>query len=80
MLLKAKGQGLGSLILIIGILVALAVLSGLCWSYSLGSWLTYFHKENHIHFWQCMLLGFVPFLGQASIPFAVITWVLMMFI
>ena len=61
-------------------LIIVALISGLCWNYSLNHWLVYFDKPQRIAFWQACILGFVPFLGQASIPVAVITWILSLFI
>jgi hypothetical protein len=57
-----------------------AAIGALCWPYSINSWLNYFGKPSMIVWWQGALLGFVPVLGQASIPIAVITWILMMFL
>jgi hypothetical protein len=57
-----------------------AVIGGLLWPYTLNTWLVFFGKAAVIKFWHGMILGFVPFLGQATIPVAVITWVLMLFL
>ena len=62
------------------ILVISALIGAICWPYTINSWLAFFGKTPKIVWWQGALLGFVPWLGQASIPAAVITWVLMMFL
>jgi hypothetical protein len=45
---------------------------GFCWTYSINSWLGFFHKTPAVKFWQGALIGFVPVLGQASLPVAII--------
>lgn len=51
-----------------------------CWPYSLNSWLVFFGKVPSIVWYHGFLLGILPVFGQASIPIAIITWILMMFI
>lgn len=67
-------------IVILVFLAISAVIGGFCWTYSINAWLDFFNKDGGIVFWQGCLLGFVPYLGQASIPVAVITWILMLFL
>lgn len=55
-----------------------AAIGAVTWTYSLNEWLIFFGKEPAVVWWQGALLGFVPFIGQASIPFAVVTWILML--
>ena len=62
------------------VLITSSLIGGFCWPYTLNTWLVYFGKQPTVHFWQGALLGFVPWLGQASIPAAVVTWILMLFI
>jgi hypothetical protein len=69
--------GFGGLIIV---LLICALIGGFCWPYTLNSWLVFFGKVPSIQFWQGMVLGFIPFIGQATIPAAVITWILMMFL
>ena len=57
-----------------------ALIGGFTWTYSLNMWLEFFGKEPSIVFWQGMLLGFAPYLGQISIPVAIITWILFLFL
>ena len=63
------------IILLIGALVG-----AICWPYTINTWLVFFDKEPAIVWWQGSLMGFVPFLGQASVPAAVITFILMLFL
>ena len=66
-------------LILIGIIVAICVLIGaILWPYSLNTWLAFFDKEPIIKMWHGALLGFCPILGQATIPVAVVTWLLML--
>jgi hypothetical protein len=50
------------------------------WPYTINTWLVFFDKEPTIVFWHGLILALIPFLGQATIPAAVITWILMLFL
>lgn len=67
-------------IILLAILIISAIVGGYTWTYSLNTWLAYFGKETTIVFWQGALLGFAPYVGQASIPVAIITWILFLFL
>ena len=56
------------------------VVGGFLWTYTINAWLSYAGKETSIVFWQGGLIGFVPYLGHLSIPAAVITWLLLLFL
>lgn len=71
---------MGKLIVILVVLSLSGIVGAFCWPYSINTWLVYFHHAPKLVWWQGALLGYVPFLGQASIPVAVITWILMLFI
>jgi hypothetical protein len=72
---------IGGSFLMFGIFVAIFMLVGACcWTYSLNTWLVFFGKQPVILWWHGALLGIVPFVGQASIPVAVVTWILMIFL
>lgn len=73
----APAAGCGCFILILFIS---AVIGAFCWTYTLNTWLAFLGKPESIVWWQGALLGFVPYLGQVSIPAAVITWILMLFL
>ena len=68
-----------SLVLLITLAIFAAV-GGFLWPYTINSWLVFFGKDPTIVFWQGALLGFCPGIGQVSIPAAVITWILMLFL
>jgi len=74
-----KQRGVGGIVLLV-ILAISAVIGGVCWTYTVNSWLHFFGKPEALVFWQGALLGFVPFIGQVSIPAAVLTWLLMLFV
>lgn len=65
---------------IIIILLLSGIIGGFCWPYTINTWLVFLHHPPKLTYWQGFALGYVPFLGQASIPAAVITWILMLFI
>ena len=73
-MLKIKG------VLLIFILFLSALIGTILWPYTLNTWLTFFGKTATVTWWQGAILGFVPFLGQATIPAAVVTWILMLFL
>jgi hypothetical protein len=74
----SSGAGAGCLGLI---LLTIAVCVGaICWPYTINTWLVFLGKTPQIVWWQGALLGFVPGLGQLSIPAAVVTWILMLFL
>lgn len=67
----------------VGVLFVLfisAVIGAVCWTYTINSWLVFAGKPPSVLWWHGALIGFVPYVGQASIPAAVITWVAMMFL
>ena len=68
-----------SIIVIYGItMLGCAVIGAFLWPYSINEWLVFLGKEPTVVWWQGAILGFVPFIGQATIPVAVMTWVLML--
>lgn len=63
------------------IILLISIITGaFLWPYTINTWLSYFGKPAAIKMWQGALMGFVPFLGQATIPAAFITWILMLFL
>jgi hypothetical protein len=70
-----------SKIVVVLLLLSLSgIVGAFCWPYALNTWLVFFGKSASILWWHGFLLGYVPWIGQASLPAAVITWVLMMFL
>ena len=68
------------LVPVVIILLISGVVGGFCWPYALNEWLVFLGKEPSVTFWQGVVLGVIPYLGQASIVIAVVTWILMLFI
>ena len=64
---------------LIGMLIGAAI-GAVCFPYAINEWLVFAGKEAQITWWQGALMGFVPYIGHVAIPFAVVTWLLMMFI
>ena len=51
-----------------------------CWPYVINSWLIFAGKTAIIVWWQGFLLGMLPVFGKFSIPAAIATWILLMFL
>lgn len=62
------------------IMAVCALIGAFLWPYSLNAWLAFFGKPETIVWWHGALLGFCPVIGQATIPVAVVTWILMLFL
>lgn len=75
-----KSSSSAPVVIIFIILAISAAIGAFTWPYTINSWLIFFGKSPVVTWWQGALLGFVPWLGQASIPAAVITWILMLFL
>lgn len=71
------GLGCGTIIFV---LIISATIGAFCWPYTINTWLHYFGKPVGIVWWQGALIGFCPWIGQASIPAAVVTFILMFFL
>lgn len=56
------------------------VIGGFCWPYTVNTWLVHTGNDPAIGFWHGFGMGYVPVLGQLSIPAAVVTWVLKLFL
>lgn len=56
------------------------VVGAILWPYTINTWLVYAGKPPGIEWWMGGLIGFVPGLGQFSIPAAVLTWITMLFL
>lgn len=61
-------------------LIAGFILGAVLWPYTINTWLLYVGKDPAVVWWQGGLLGFVPVIGQLSVPAAVVTWLVMLFI
>lgn len=78
--MNRETQGMATLIGCGLFLLLGPAIGSLCWPYTLNTWLEFFGKPESIVWWQGALLGITPFIGQFSIPAAIITWILMLFI
>ena len=56
------------------------IVGAFLWPYTLNTWLEFLGKAPAIVWWQGALLGFIPFIGHLTIPAAIITWILMLFL
>ena len=63
---------------IIIVLSIFGIIGGFCFPYALNSWLVFFGKAPTVVFWQGFLLGIIPYIGQSSIPVAIITFIVML--
>ena len=70
----------GLIFLLLTYVVFAGCIGGICWTYTINTWLTYAEKDAAITFWNGFLIGLVPGLGQFCIPGAVATWIIMMFL
>lgn len=57
-----------------------AAINAVTFPYMINFWLEYAHKEPVVAWWHGILIGFVPGLGQLSIPGAVLTWIISLFL
>ena len=62
------------------ILLAGPVLGALCWPYVVNTWLVYAEKPAGLLRWHGALMGVIPPFGYLSIPAAILTWIMMMFL
>ena len=63
---------------IIIVLSIFGIIGGFCFPYAINSWLVFFGKAPTVVFWQGFILGICPYVGQASIPVAVVTFIVML--
>jgi hypothetical protein len=57
-----------------------AIIDAFLWPYTLNTWLILAGKDPSVVWWQGMLLGLVPGIGQFGIIAATLTWIVMLFI
>ncbi len=62
------------------VLIVSAIIGAMLWPYTINTWLVYFNKPPVFTWYYGALLGFVPYIGQLTIPLAVLTWIIMMFL
>ena len=62
------------------VLLLCAAVGAFLWPYSINTWLHFLGKPEVIVWWHGVLLGFCPVIGHMTIPVAVVTWILMLFL
>lgn len=67
-------------ILILAFTAVVIIVNAFCWTYGINEWLVFFDKPARLALWQGALISLVPAVGQAGIVFAVVTWLLMLFV
>ena len=77
---QIKNNKGGIIFICLVIMVISALIGAVLWPYTINTWLVYVHREPSLVWWQGALLGFCPFIGQLTIPVAIITFILMLFI
>lgn len=60
------------------LMVIHAIIGALLNPYTLNSWLVFLDKAPTVTWWQGALLGFAPIVGEATMPAAFVTWILML--
>lgn len=69
--------------ILLGILmVANALIGAFAWPYTIESWAHNVAGNPNVQIagWQGALLGFVPYLGNVTVPAAVVTWIAMLIV
>lgn len=62
------------------VMIICAVIGAVLWPYTINTWLVFAGKPPTVVWWHGALLGFAPIIGQATIPAAIVTWILMLFL
>ncbi len=57
-----------------------ALLGAVCFPYAINAWLRFFGREGRVRWWQGLLIGLCPFIGTLSVPLAVLTFIILLFI
>ncbi len=77
---KQRGEAGAVFIFWIFMLVLSVILGAWLWPYTLNTWLEFFGKAPVVVWWHGVILSLIPFTAPATIPAAVITWILMLFL
>lgn len=56
------------------------IIGSFAWPYTLNAWLTIAGKVPSVVWWHGFLLGCVPGIGQLSVPFVILTWIIILFL
>lgn len=68
---------------VVGMLFVLSIfgiIGAFCWPYTINTWLVFVGKVPKVLWWHGFILGYIPWFGTLSIPAAIVTWVLMLFL
>jgi hypothetical protein len=69
---------------ILSAFLILCLVSGIigifCWPYGINAWLTFAGKPATFQWYSGFLIGIIPIFGKFSIVFAVLTWIILMFL
>ncbi len=71
---------LGVLVVMLVLAIVSATIGAFCWPYSLNTWLVYCGKTAKVLWWHGALMGLIPGVGYLSIPVAILTWIVMLFL
>ncbi len=70
----------GGLLIGLSFLCIGGIVGMFCWPWGINNWLVFAGKEPAMLWWQGFLLGMIPVFGKWSLIFAVITWIILMFL
>lgn len=59
------------------VFVILTLIEGYLLQYGLSAWLLYLGKDA-VPYWPCVAVAVIPIIGQLTIPFAAITFIIML--
>lgn len=61
-------------------LLASAIIGSILWPYAINTWLALAGKAMTCTAWNGFFIGLIPVVGGWSIPAAIITWLVLLFI
>jgi hypothetical protein len=62
------------------VIIVITIILGLCWCYTVNTWLIFFDKTPSLKLWQGIIIGLIPYLDKLSVPITILTFILMFFI
>jgi hypothetical protein len=75
------GTGLfGCLAVMLTVCLSMGIIGAFTWPYSINTFLVMADKEPVVVWWHGFLLGLCPVVGEFTIPAAVVTWVVTLFV
>jgi hypothetical protein len=76
---RKSGYTLIQLMVVIGFFASIIV-GAILWPWTINAWLEVAGKEPVVVWWQGIILGFVPGIGQLVFILAPITWIVLLFL